>query len=247
MMVTSILALVALSSAPEAIELQVDGVRRTGLLYRPSVATGRPPVVFCWHGHGGNARYAARAYDFQSAWPEAVVVYADGLPTPGGLVDPEGKFPGWDASPRETNKDIRFFDALYTDVQAKTGFDPQRCFAMGHSNGGYFCYTLWAARPDRFAGFSPQSAAGGRMDKVPKPAFIVYSDKDPIVQPSAQLFSIKGTKKLNGAVEPGVAVTESLVRFGGTVPTLVYTHHQGHSFIKATTPLVVDFFKSVGG
>lgn len=244
-MVASLLAFVSFASVPEAIQLNVDGVARTALLYRPTVATAHPPVVFCWHGHGGNARYAARAYDFQSAWPEAVVVYGDGLPTPGGIVDPEGKLPGWDAAPRETNKDVRFFDALYAYVQAKTSFDRGRCFAMGHSNGGYFCYTLWAVRADRFAGFSPQSAAGGRMDKVPKPAFIVYSDKDPIVQPAAQRFSINGTKKLNGAVEPGTEVSPGLMQFAGVAPTVVYTHSNGHNFQKATTPWVVEFFKNL--
>ncbi|MFX9042751.1 hypothetical protein ABTN45_20230, partial [Acinetobacter baumannii] len=69
MMVAPLIALVSLAAAPEPIELQVDGVRRTAILYRPSVPSAHPPVVFCWHGHGGNSRYAARAYDFQSAWP----------------------------------------------------------------------------------------------------------------------------------------------------------------------------------
>jgi len=244
-MVASLIAILALSSAPESLELQVDGVRRTALLYRPSAPSAHPPVVFCWHGHGGNSRYAARAYDFQTAWPEAVVVYGDGLPTPGGLTDPEGKKSGWDSKPNESNKDIRFFDALYADVRARTSFDPARCFAMGHSNGGYFCYTLWAARPDLFAAFSPHSAAGGRMDKVPKPAFIVFSDQDPIVKPTMQSLSIQATKRLNGSRGSGVAVSDQLVRFDGTVPTLVFTHHNGHNFQKDTTPLVVDFFKSI--
>ncbi|MFX4369996.1 hypothetical protein ABTA37_19900, partial [Acinetobacter baumannii] len=76
-------------------------------------------------------------------------------------------------------------------------------------------------------------------------AFIVFSDRDPIVQPSAQMFSIKGTKKLNGAVEPGTPLSDSLVRYPGTVPTFVYTHPHGHNFQQDTTPLVVDFFRSL--
>src|SRR6478672_3764464 len=51
------------------------------------------PLVFDFHGHGGKDRHAARSHRLHEAWPEAVVVYMQGLNTPGKLTDPEGKKP----------------------------------------------------------------------------------------------------------------------------------------------------------
>jgi SAM-dependent methyltransferase len=53
------------------------------------------PLFFAFHGHGGNMRQADRSFSYQAQWPEAVIVYPQGLPTPGQLTDPEGKRNGW--------------------------------------------------------------------------------------------------------------------------------------------------------
>src|SRR4051812_1886788 len=59
---------------------------REALVYNPSGS--KKPVIFCWHGHGGTHTFAARKFGFHQLWPEAVVVYPQGLPTPAPLVDP---------------------------------------------------------------------------------------------------------------------------------------------------------------
>jgi len=56
---------------------------------------GCVPVVLVFHGHGGTARYAARTFALHRHWPEAIVVYPQGLNTPGRRTDPEGRRPGW--------------------------------------------------------------------------------------------------------------------------------------------------------
>ena len=64
----------------------VGGVEREALV---SVPTGRnKPVIFTWHGHGGTSNYAARKFSFHTQWPEAIVIYPQGLPTPTPLIDP---------------------------------------------------------------------------------------------------------------------------------------------------------------
>src|SRR5437879_6120492 len=74
----------------------VDGVKREAIVYVPSKKTdAKAPLVFDFHGHGGTAKHAARAHHFHETWPEAVVVYMQGLNTPGKLTDPEGKKSGW--------------------------------------------------------------------------------------------------------------------------------------------------------
>ena len=84
------------------------------LVYAPSKKTdGKVPLVFDFHGHGGTAKHAARTHHFHEAWPEAVVVYMQGLNTPGKLTDPEGKKSGWQSGPGDQkDRDLKFFDAV---------------------------------------------------------------------------------------------------------------------------------------
>jgi len=81
-------------------EWTVDGVKREALIYAPADAkTTASPVVFAFHGHGGNMNQAAKKFNFQKLWPEAIVVYMQGLDTPAR--SPTRKASGPDA------KDIR--------------------------------------------------------------------------------------------------------------------------------------------
>src|SRR5580693_8917671 len=68
----------------QSMEFTVDGVARTALVYVPASAKTTPmPLVFVFHGHGGNARQAARGFRMEHEWPEAISIYMQGLPTPG--------------------------------------------------------------------------------------------------------------------------------------------------------------------
>src|SRR5439155_20251229 len=92
--------LLAQAKDPAPRTWDVDGVQREALVYPPSKpAAGKVPLVFDFHGHGGTARNAARAHHIHDTWPEALVVYMQGLPTPGKLTDPEGKRSGWQPGP----------------------------------------------------------------------------------------------------------------------------------------------------
>ena len=67
-------------------EWKVDGVTREALVYVPATAKTHPcPVVFAFHGHGGTMRNAANKFACHKFWPEAIVVYMQGLDTPGTL------------------------------------------------------------------------------------------------------------------------------------------------------------------
>ena len=77
-------------------EWTIDGVVREALVCAPANAkTNAAPVVFAFHGHGGNMNQVARGFAIHTRWPEAIVVYPQGLNTPGRLTDPEGKRTGW--------------------------------------------------------------------------------------------------------------------------------------------------------
>ena len=89
------------------------------------------PVVFAFHGHGGSMQNAARSFGFHTLWPEAVVVYPQGLNTPDRLTDPEGKKPGWQsAAGDQGDRDLKFFDAVLKNLRQDYKVDSRRIYAI---------------------------------------------------------------------------------------------------------------------
>ena len=85
---------------------------------------------------------------FQTDWPEALVIYMQGLPTPGLLGDIEGKHPGWQQTPGQLeDRDLKFFDTVLAAMKEKYPVDDRRIYATGFSNGGFFTFLLWARVP----------------------------------------------------------------------------------------------------
>lgn len=232
--------------SPAEVDLTVDGVQRQALIFSPKKFKKNPPVIFCFHGHGGNMRYAARTYDLQEAWPEAVVVYAQGLPTSGAIYDPKGRKNGWDVSASESNKDLRFFDALYTEVEAKTQFAPSKVFAMGHSNGGFFMYTLWAMRPQKLAAVGIFEAANLRIQPPsPKPAFVTIGQQDTVVPVQWQERGLNAIFRINQSDQGSTEFGPLGKLYKGSQPTVLWTYPGGHTFNREAVPFLVQFFKSL--
>jgi len=230
----------------QSVTLKIDGVERTALVFAPSVPSSHPPVVFAFHGHMGTSRQASRSFEIQKEWPNAVVVYPQGLPTPSPLVDRQGRFPGWALEAEETNRDIRFFDGLFRDVMRTYHGDPKRVFAMGHSNGGAFVYTLWAMRGDLFAGFGSAEAAGARRYKLqPKPIFVTIGSRDAIVRPAVQHLSFNDVLMVNHGSTSGSPFGPKGTEFTGKVPTVLWQYDGGHAFPRDSVPSMVAFFKSL--
>lgn len=153
-------------------EWKVDGITREALVHVPPAAkTTIAPVVFAFHGHGGSMQNAARMFGYHTLWPEAIIVYMQGLNTPGRLTDSEGKKPGWQHSlGAENDHDLKFFDAVLASLKKDYKVDGKRIYSTGHSNGGGFTYLLWEARGELFAAFAP-SASVGRTLVEKNPAF----------------------------------------------------------------------------
>lgn len=232
---------------------KVEGVRREALVYAPeSAAEADTPVVFAFHGHGGNMRNAARSFRIHSLWPEAIAVYMQGLPTP-GMTDPEGKRPGWQKiAGDQQDRDLKFFDAVLADLKKTYRVDAKRIYATGHSNGGGFTYLLWAARGDVFAALAP-SAAGGAARNAgglkPLPVLHLAGEKDTVVPFPLQLQNMELVKKLNGCVAEGKPWA-SAGPLAGTIysspsgtPFVSVIHPGTHAYPKEAPGLIVQFFK----
>jgi polyhydroxybutyrate depolymerase len=238
------------AAGPVRREWMVDGVKREAIVHVPATARAQPaPLVFVFHGHGGSMQNAARSFRLHALWPEAIVVYPQGLNTPGRLTDPEGKKPGWQPNAGDQgDRDLKFFDAMLAGLRAELRVDDKRIYSTGHSNGGGFTYLLWAARGDVFAAMAPSASVAGMRQIAslkPKPVLHLAGRNDALVKFAWQEQTIAALKKLNrceGAGEPG---EKGLTTFASPLGTPVVTHitDGGHQFPAAAPALIVAFFR----
>ena len=239
-------------------EWTIDGVVRKALVHIPAGATAvDTPLVFSFHGHGGSMANAARSFSFHTAWPEAIVIYMQGLPTVGALTDPKGELPGWQRSPGDYgDRDLKFFDAVVATVKQECKVDAKRVFAMGHSNGGGFTYLLWAVRGDLFAAVAPSASAPGLAwfrDLKPKPALHVAGTKDELVKYPMQERVMTAVRKLDGCEATGTPWAKAGVLTGTLYPSKTDTPFVSlifpgaHQYPRETTALIVKFFKEHPG
>jgi polyhydroxybutyrate depolymerase len=196
---------------------------------------------------------AAAMFDYHHVWPEAIVVYMQGLNTPGRLTDPEGKKPGWQHSwGAQEDRDLKFFDAVLASLKADYRVDERRIYSTGHSNGGGFTYLLWRTRGDVFAAVAPSAAAGPGNEWTrhlaalkPKPVMHLAGEQDPLVKYEWQLKGMEELRKINGCeamgTEWGKWCTLYPSKTGTPVITLV--HSGGHNFPPEAPELFVKFFK----
>jgi polyhydroxybutyrate depolymerase len=240
---------VALAREPVPMNLTVDGVAREALVFPPTNLATKAPVVFAFHGHGGNAQLCAQGMDFQDEWPEALVVYMQGLPTPSLRQAAEpGLRPGWQHHPGELgDRDLKFFDALLATLRQKYPVDDRRIYATGFSNGGHFSYLLWSKRPQVFAAFAP--GAGIILSTFqlsePKPVLHYAGRADRLVPFERQEQTIAEARRLNGCSDQGEAcgLGCTLYRSSKGAPVETFIHPGGHLFPPAVGPLIVKFFK----
>jgi polyhydroxybutyrate depolymerase len=251
-------------------EWKVEGVAREALVYIPGAAKTDPsPLVFAFHGHGGNMRQAATKFAYHKHWPEAIVVYMQGLNTPGGLTDTAGQKPGWQKTVGDQgDRDLKFFDAVWTTLKKDYKVDEKRIYATGHSNGGGFTYLLWAARGDVLAAVAPCAAAAlignatppddlpaavarqveasrrSMKNLKPKPVLHMAGENDPLVRFEWQKRTIDGLRKLNGCGEgtPWGAHCTLYPSKSGT-PVVTYIHSGGHQLPDDVPAVIVKFFK----
>lgn len=239
----------AMPQGMREVSYTVDGVAREALIYAPSTTKSlSTPVVFVFHGHGGNARQAARSFRIYQEWPEAISVYMQGLPTKGQLTDPEGKKNGWQGREGlEGDRDLKFFDAVLAKLKTDYKVDAKRIYSTGHSNGGGFTYLLWAERGDVFAAVAPSAAAAPfSMPKLkPKPAMHLAGETDPLVKYEWQKKTMEAVRKLNGCSEQGKAWNEVGTVYASATgtPFVSLIHPGGHQFLQEAPPLIVKFFK----
>ena len=243
----------ALAAEPTPTTWMIDGVQREALVYFPSTSSkAKAPVIFAFHGHGGNMHFAARGMAFQDAWPEAIVVYPQGLPTPGIVLDHEGKRAGWqDFAGQENNRDLKFVDAMLKTLREKYPVDESRIYATGFSNGGLFTYLLLSQRPDIFAAFAPGGSVLLPQNSLSaaRPVFHYAGRSDRLAKFEKQEATIEQLRKFNGCDGAGVSCGENCTIYNSRkgAPVATFIHSYGHFYPPAVTPLIVKFFQRSAG
>jgi polyhydroxybutyrate depolymerase len=238
------------SSHAQAMNFTIDGVQRQALILAPANASrsaGRLPLLFAFHGHGGNMVDTAALMRFDKVWPEAIVVYMQGLPTKTGG-DPSGEQPGWQHEPGEFgDRDLKFFDAVLTRVRTVFQVDDGRVYATGFSNGGIFTYVLWGARGNTFAALAPVAGKifPGVHLTVPIPLLHIAGERDTNVPFQQQLTSIATAREVDGSSESGHSCGEYCTAYDSSrgAPVVAYIHPEGHVYPRDASEMIVDFFK----
>lgn len=233
---------------PQTISIDVAGVARTALLSVPADLSQPAPLIFAFHGHGGNARALDRQMGFETLWPQAIVVYPDGQTGHPNANDPTGAKTGWQQARGEGgDADVAFYDALLTELEADLPVDHDRIYLMGHSNGSAFVSLLRnergqtvaatansSAQPIRFIPTDPVLSmfmSMGRSDPT-----VPYDQQRQAVPVAAQHLDIDpSTTNVNGYLTTDTSPSG--------VELAVYDHPGGHEPPPELPALLVAFFQ----
>ena len=229
----------------------VNGVERSALVAVPVQAapTDGVPLVLVFHGHGGNSDHSARTFAMHPFWAQALVIYAQGLPTPGLLTDPDGVKPGWQSRPGDHgDRDLKYVDAMVSWAKTKFTIDPARIYAAGHSNGGTMTYVLWSVRGNVFAAFAASGSVFRKeliASAKPKPALIIAGEKDQLVPFSLQEVSLAAVLRLNGASRESAPWSGGAVlhKSASGADVAAYIYPGDHTMPATAGELMVKFFK----
>ncbi|HKF22768.1 MAG TPA: esterase [Candidatus Angelobacter sp.] len=231
----------------------VDGVPRTALVFAPQPAVGvaahKLPLVFAFHGHGGTSQTAAVGMHLQTVWPEAIIVYPQGLKSP-SRIDPNGNQYGWQMQRGQAglhDRDLKFFDAMLAGLRQQFPIDDSRIYSTGFSNGAIFSYLLWAERGKVLAavGVCNGLLAAGEHLTVPRPVVVIGGESDPLVPLASLQQGIEVDRQINGAAASGQPCGPMCTLYPSSTQTPVVTriHPGGHFYPPWASPAIVEFFK----
>ena len=231
------------------VSFDVNGVRRSAIVVVPVDSSHPAPLVFVFHGHGGRGANIERRFDIEGLWPDAIVVYPDGLAGHPGVTDRKGVEPGWQTRLGEQgDRDVAFYDAMLSALSAKLPVDRDRVFLLGHSNGSAFLSLLLNQRGDGIAATANLSSqpSGRLLDGDPvRSMFMAMGRRDPIVPYANQAKSIPLAQRKLG-IDPSTETVNGYLRTErgqGNVELATYVYPGGHDPPPEVPGLVVAFFR----
>jgi polyhydroxybutyrate depolymerase len=228
----------------------IDGVQRDAIVFapQPGVAAVKHPLVFAFHGHGGNMQGTSIQMHIQTVWRGAIVVYPQGLNTI-TQVNPT-PLPGWQwKAGDQSDRDLKLFDAMVATMKQKFTVDPRRIYTTGFSNGGIFSYLLWAERPKTIAAVGE---VAGRLDDsetlaVPRALLAIAGRQDTTDPFAMQVDSIDKARQADNATGGGVPCGPGCTLYpsagGNKTPVKTIFHQGGHVYPPWAPLQIVTFFR----
>lgn len=213
--------------------LSVSGTNRTYLLFLPTNydKSKEYPVVFAFHGGGGNGAAARNDFKLEAAANNgAILVYPDG---------------GWNYG---TGTDVAFFDVILKDMKTKYCLNTKRVFVTGFSLGGIFSNGLGCLRGGTTVrGIVPVAGSGPNPNMAPAqsaiacpvgtppsdvPTMVIHGTADANALYKYGQWAAEFWRKWNGATTttttPPSPFAGCVDYQGGRVPVRFCTHSGGH-------------------
>lgn len=229
-------------AAAEGVSWQVGGQKREAIVYAPTtkpLGTGAP-LVMAFHGFGDDAQNFQYVKVHQ-AWPEAVVVYFQGLPRRAGLL-------GWQVERgQDGDRDLTLVDVALASLRTRYRIDDSRIYATGFSNGAMLTYLLWAERPQIFAAFAP--VAGRLRPSIQpterRPLLHVAGTRDATVAFADQKAAFETAIRVNGVIDQSNTCGDGCTVHGANTraPVMVSLHDGGHTYPRGTSERIVAFLR----
>ena len=238
--IAALLVLSARLAVAAEVAWMVDGVERHAIIYAPkSPPAGKLPLIFAFHGHGDDAENFQYVL-LQQAWPDAIVVYFQGLPSRDG-------YAGWQVEPGDYgDRDLKLVDTALTSLRKKYNVDDSRIYATGFSNGAHFTYLLWATRANVFAAFAPVAGRvrPSAVPKVPRPLLHIGGSRDAQVAFADQQAAMRLAIHINSVDGTGTPCGTGCTIYGGgtSAPVMTWIHPGGHEYPRGTSERIVAFF-----
>jgi polyhydroxybutyrate depolymerase len=241
---------VTASAQGTTVKWTVDGEKREALVFPPKVAGVRHPLVFAFHGYGGNMQNFAQKAHLQTLWKEAIVVYPQGVKRP-SAIDPQGNSPGWQVEANQANignKDLHFFDAMLATMRQTYQVDDARIYATGFSNGASFSFLLWARRGQKLAAIGECAGrlAPSEQLTLPRALVAIAGEEDTLNTIAAHKQTIEIARQADNANAAGQPCGQHCTRYPSTTQTPVKTfvHPDGHKYPPWASKEIVKFFKA---
>ncbi|MGM0442489.1 MAG: alpha/beta hydrolase family esterase, partial [Elusimicrobiota bacterium] len=176
---------------------------RSYYIYEPPGWDGQSslPVVFLFHGGGGNARTALYYYDLEKTARKHNFL----LVAPNGSGEFDDVLLTWNVefgfgyAYKNDVDDIGFIKKLVKKLNQDYPIDARRIYATGLSNGAIFCHLLAAQPGNRFAAIAPVAGTAG--GSVPGEKKIIMPPDPPV---PVAVCMIHGSLDKHTPVEGGI-------------------------------------------
>jgi len=175
--------------------IDVNGVKRSYIMYLPKIYTGtqKVPLLFCFHGYNMLASAQMGYGDFRSVADTAnfILVYPQG-----SLMNniTHWNVGGWTLG--STANDIGFTRSMIDTLKTFYQIDTTRIYSTGYSNGGFFSFELACQMGEKIAAIgsvcgsmTPETYANCNPNH-PMPTIQIHGTADPIIRYTGETFSL---------------------------------------------------------